>query len=90
MLLTNLVTINLEAALIRIKWYKYRWRIELFHKILKSGYRVENCRLSPERIAANGDVLHNDDSHVKITDVIRHNRLHPKSVQARAHTVSPS
>ncbi len=30
-----------------------------------------------ERIAANGDVLHNDDSHVKITDIIRHNRLHP-------------
>lgn len=30
-----------------------------------------------ERIAANGDVLHNDDSHVKITDLIRHHRLHP-------------
>jgi len=30
-----------------------------------------------ERMAANGDVVHNDDSHVKITDVIRHNRLHP-------------
>lgn len=30
-----------------------------------------------ERLAANGDVLHNDDSQVKITDVIRHNRLHP-------------
>jgi hypothetical protein len=46
MLLTNLITIDLEAALTRIKWYKYRWRIELFHKILKSGYRVESCRLS--------------------------------------------
>lgn len=30
-----------------------------------------------ERIAANGDVLHNDDSHVKITDIIRHNRSNP-------------
>ncbi len=30
-----------------------------------------------ERLAANGDVIHNDDSHVKITDLIRHNRLHP-------------
>ncbi len=30
-----------------------------------------------ERMAANGDVIHNDDSHVKITDVIRHNRLNP-------------
>lgn len=46
MLLTNLVTTDLEAALTRIKWYKFRWRIDLFHKILKSGYRVESCRLS--------------------------------------------
>jgi transposase len=30
-----------------------------------------------ERLAANGDVIHNDDSHVKITDLIHHNRLHP-------------
>src|SRR3990167_10466519 len=30
-----------------------------------------------ERGAANGDVIHNDDSHVKITDVIHQNRLHP-------------
>jgi len=29
-----------------------------------------------EHIAANGDVIHNDDSPVKITDIIRHNRLH--------------
>jgi hypothetical protein len=28
-------------------------------------------------LAANGDVIHNDDSHVKITDLIHHNRLHP-------------
>lgn len=30
-----------------------------------------------ERMAANGDIIHNDDSHVKITDIIRHNRLNP-------------
>ena len=30
-----------------------------------------------ERVAANGEIIHNDDSHVKITDIIRHNRLHP-------------
>ena len=28
-----------------------------------------------ESMAANGDVIHNDDSHVKITDVIRHNGI---------------
>ncbi|STX50759.1 transposase Tn5 [Legionella busanensis] len=46
MLLTNLSTIDFETALVRIRWYKYRWLIELFHKILKSGYQVESCRLS--------------------------------------------
>lgn len=30
-----------------------------------------------ERIAANGELIHNDDTNVKITDIIRHNRTHP-------------
>ena len=30
-----------------------------------------------ERMAANGELIHNDDTTVKITDVIRHNRIHP-------------
>lgn len=30
-----------------------------------------------ERLAANGEVIHNDDSHVKIIDIIRHNRQQP-------------
>lgn len=46
MLLTNIPTINIEEALTRIQWYKFRWKIELFHKILKSGYNIEKCRLS--------------------------------------------
>jgi hypothetical protein len=30
-----------------------------------------------ECMAANGDLVHNDDTHVKITDIIRHTRLNP-------------
>jgi transposase len=30
-----------------------------------------------ERMAANGEIAHIDDTNVKITDVIRHNRTHP-------------
>lgn len=30
-----------------------------------------------ERLAANGEIAHNDDTTVKITDIIRHNRTHP-------------
>jgi hypothetical protein len=39
-----------------------------------------------ERIAANGELIHNDDSHVKITDVIRHNRLHPNQERTGTFT----
>lgn len=29
----------------KINWYKMRWQIEIYHKILKSGCKVEDCRL---------------------------------------------
>lgn len=45
MLLTDLTVNNFEEALEKIRWYCLRWRIEVFHKILKSGLKVEECRL---------------------------------------------
>jgi hypothetical protein len=45
MLLTNLAVTNVEQALEKVRWYCLRWRIEVFHKILKSGLKVEACRL---------------------------------------------
>jgi hypothetical protein len=45
MLLTNLAINNFEEAVEKIGWYCLRWRIEIFHKILKSGLQVEKCRL---------------------------------------------
>ena len=45
LLLTNLTVNNFEEALEKVKWYALRWRIEVFHKILKSGFKVEECRL---------------------------------------------
>jgi hypothetical protein len=32
-------------AVEKLKWYAMRWKIELFHKILKSGCKVEQSRL---------------------------------------------
>jgi len=29
-----------------VHWYSQRWRIEMYFKVLKSGFRVEACRLS--------------------------------------------
>ncbi len=45
MLLTNIVITSFDDALEKIRWYRLRWGIEVFHKILKSGCRVESCRL---------------------------------------------
>lgn len=45
-LLTNEVIENLEAACERIDWYRQRWWVEVFFRILKSGCRVEALQLS--------------------------------------------
>jgi hypothetical protein len=46
MLLTNIPVTTFDEALEKVSWYCLRWRIEIFHKVLKSGLRVEDCRLS--------------------------------------------
>jgi len=47
-LLTNYPTLTPDDVLERIEWYCHRWTIEIFHKILKSGCKVEDCRLQSE------------------------------------------
>lgn len=44
-LVTDLPVRSPEEAIEKIHWYAVRWKIELFHKILKSGCRVEESRL---------------------------------------------
>ena len=45
LLLTNTTVKNFHQAAQVIEWYCCRWQIEVFHKIIKSGCRVEDCRL---------------------------------------------
>jgi hypothetical protein len=45
MLLTNTPVACFEEAHRVIGWYCGRWQIEVFHKVLKSGCRVEDCRM---------------------------------------------
>jgi len=45
MLLTNVPVHSAEDAVERVCWYRQRWPIEVFHKVLKSGCKVEDCRL---------------------------------------------
>ena len=44
-LITDLPVGSAEDAVEKLKWYALRWKIEVFHKVLKSGCRAEDARL---------------------------------------------
>lgn len=44
-LLTDLEVRTRQEAIEKLEWYAQRWKIETFHKILKSGCRAEESRL---------------------------------------------
>jgi len=44
-LLTDLPVRSREQVIEKLQWYALRWKIEVFHKVLKSGCRVEESRL---------------------------------------------
>lgn len=60
-LLTNLDCHDLDSAIYVMNIYKRRWLIETYHRVLKSGYKVEsarlNCRSRLENFCALGSVL---------------------------------
>ena len=45
-LVTNVPTDSFEDAVTRICWYTQRWKIETFHRTLKSGCKVEEIQSS--------------------------------------------
>ena len=60
LLLTTLEVKNFKQAVSCILWYTYRWLIERYHYVLKSGCRIEHLQLSTaERIKkAKRDLCH--------------------------------
>ena len=44
-LLTNLPVRDFDSAAEKVDWYSKRWGIETWHKVLKSGCKVEDCLL---------------------------------------------
>ena len=48
MLLTTEVVADIETAAMILRWYSYRWRVEEYHKIFKSGCQVEKYRLAAD------------------------------------------
>jgi hypothetical protein len=50
-LVTDLPVRSRKEAIEKLNWYAMRWKIETFHKILKSGFKAEEVRLrTAERI----------------------------------------
>jgi len=51
-LLTSLPVRTFTQAVEKVEWYALRWTIETWHKVMKSGCKVEDCRLETgERLA---------------------------------------
>ena len=46
MLLTTVGVLSFEDAAERLRWYTERWGIEVYHRTLKSGCRIEDRRLN--------------------------------------------
>jgi hypothetical protein len=44
-LITNLPVTSRRQAIEKLQWYSLRWKIEVFHKILKSGCKTEASKL---------------------------------------------
>lgn len=44
-LVTDLPVELPDETVEKLRWYAQRWKIELFHKVLKSGCRVEAAQL---------------------------------------------
>jgi len=45
MLLTTVEVPSFEAAIERLRWYTLRWGIEVYHRVVKSGCRIEDRQL---------------------------------------------
>ncbi len=45
LLLTSVPVLSVDDAWERVRWYRCRWLIEEFHKVLKSGCRLEDRRM---------------------------------------------
>ena len=52
MLLTTEVVADIQMASTILRWYSYRWRVEEYHKIFKSGCQVERYRLAADGMKA--------------------------------------
>ncbi len=81
LLTTEPVTNAVQAATI-LRWYTYRWHVEEYHKVLKSGCKVESYRLAATSMEALLGFLT-----VIAAELLRVTYLHRTQPQASAETV---
>lgn len=81
LLTTESVTGAAEAATI-LRWYTYRWHVEEYHKILKSGCKAESYRLAATSMEALLGFLT-----VIAAELLRVTYLHRTQPEATAETV---
>ena len=65
-LITDLPVRSLKDAVEKLQWYALRWKIEVFHKILKSGCKAEDFEASHRGAAREPDIglLHRELAHL--------------------------
>ena len=80
MILTPLPVTNGEQAPTILRWYTYRWRIEEYHKILKSGCKAESYRLSGDSMQVLLGFLTNIAAPAVKNDLFESNRTRSTSI----------
>jgi hypothetical protein len=78
LLMTNIDVTSSDVAQAVVGYYARRWRIEELHKTLKSGCKIEDCRLETfdglkRFIAAKSTVAH------RMVELTYHQRRHPNA-----------
>ena len=72
-LITNMPVRSRQQAIEKLDWYAMRWKIETFHKVLKSGCKAEEALLrTADRLQPDCDLLHSDLAHSLADDVQSH------------------
>lgn len=76
-LISSMPVENDQMAMQLVKWYSYRWRIERFHYILKSGCRLEHLQLRT-LTALRKAVLTYSLSAFKLMQLLYQSRIEPE------------
>jgi hypothetical protein len=76
-LLTTLEVTNVSQALQCVKWYTFRWLIERFHYVLKSGTRIEELQLKDAKSLQKAITVYSMAA-FRVMQLVYESRHHPE------------